>query len=198
MIDDLSRRSLVALARNAFEARVRDERLPTVPPGIDVPAAGLFVTIYCAGSLRGCLGTLDLDGQVGPALIQLAADVGREDYRFAPIAARELPDVTLSLSILTPAERVTDLDAIEVGRDGLIIEQGRRRGVLLPQVATEHGWDREMFLKQTCVKAGLSHDAWQNGATVWRFQAEVFGEEASRERRTKDEELRTERRTGNG
>ena len=176
MIDDRSRGLLVALARSALEARVRTERLPAVPTGVDVPAAGLFVTIYCAGSLRGCLGTIDLDGQLGPALVQLAADVGCEDYRFAPIAARELPDVTMSLSVLTAAERVTNLNAIEVGRDGLIIEQGRRRGVLLPQVATEHGWDREMFLRQTCVKAGLAPDAWQNGATVFRFQAEVFGD----------------------
>ncbi|MGH9175119.1 MAG: AmmeMemoRadiSam system protein A [Vicinamibacterales bacterium] len=177
MIDDTSRLRLVALARAALEARVCDERLPSALPDDEVPTAGLFVTIYCGGRLRGCLGTIDAREHLGEAIVRLSADVTREDYRFPPLVRRELADVTVSLSILTPAERVTDPSTIEVGRDGLIVEQGPRRGLLLPQVATEQGWDREMLLRQTCIKAGLSPDAWQHGATVLRFQAEVIGEE---------------------
>jgi uncharacterized protein len=181
MIDEESRRRLVELARAALEARVRGQCSPAIPPGLDGPTSGLFVTVYCAGNLRGCLGTLDARERLGEALVRLAADVSHEDHRFHPIAAGELADVRVSVSILTPAEPVTDVAAIEIGRDGLIVEQGRCRGLLLPQVATEHGWDRETLLSQTCVKAGLSPDAWRRGATVLRFQAEVFGEELMNE-----------------
>jgi hypothetical protein len=177
MIDEPLGRRLVGLARAALEARVRGQRLPAVPPDLDGPTSGLFVTVYCAGSLRGCLGTLDARERLGQALVRLAADVSHEDHRFHPIAPRELAQVRVSVSILYPAERVIDLSTIEIGRDGLIVEQGRRRGLLLPQVAVEHGWDRETLLRQTCVKAGLPPDAWQRGATVLRFAAEVFGEE---------------------
>lgn len=176
MIAETSGRQLVALARAALEARVRGERPPAVPPELDIPTSGLFVTIHCGGSLRGCLGTIEPCERLGEALVRLAADVAHEDHRFAAIAPGELADVRVSVSLLTAAEQVTDPSTIEVGRDGLIVEQGRRRGLLLPQVASEHGWDREMLLSQTCIKAGLAPDAWQKGATVLRFEAEAFGE----------------------
>ena len=92
------------------------------------------------------------------------------------MVAEELPRLSIELSVLTPRELVDDLSAIEVGRDGLIVEQGKRRGLLLPQVATDHGWDRETFLAQTCVKAGLAERRLAAGRHVWRFSAEVFGE----------------------
>lgn len=180
MIDPGCRRQLLMLARRALEARVRGERAPRVPPELDVPAFGVFVTIYCTGDLRGCLGTLDAHERLGEAVVRLAADVAREDHRFVPVSLDELAEITLDLSILTPAELVSDPFVIEVGRDGLIVEQGRRRGLLLPQVATEHGWDRETLLAQTCLKAGLPPDAWQHSATIFRFQAEVFGEDDTR------------------
>ncbi len=177
MIDPSLRRELLALARAALEACVRGECLPAVPTGSDTRAAGLFVTIYCSGDLRGCLGTLDPHEPLWDAVVRLAAEVSREDYRFRPISPSELPHVTMGLSVLTPAEQVIDPTVIEIGRDGLIIQQGRCKGLLLPQVATEHGWDRETFLAQTCVKAGLPADAWQRGATILRFQAEVFSDQ---------------------
>jgi AmmeMemoRadiSam system protein A len=177
MIDDLPRQRLVMLARTALEARVRNERLPAVPADVDIPTPGLFVTIYCAGSLRGCLGTLDPRERLGRAIVRLAAGVACEDYRFPPLAVHELGDVTVHLSILTAPEPVNDWSVIEVGRDGLIIEHGRQRGLLLPQVATEQGWDRETLLMQTCLKAGLPADAWRSGAAILRFRADVFGED---------------------
>lgn len=99
-----------------------------------------------------------------------------EDPRFQPVESGEVAQIDIEISVLGPVEEVEDPTAIEVGRDGLVVEQGSRRGLLLPQVATEWGWDRETFLAQTCLKAGLPADAWKRGAQVFRFQAEVFGE----------------------
>jgi AmmeMemoRadiSam system protein A len=143
------------------------------PPGT---ASGVFVTVHCDGELRGCLGTLATEVRVADAVARLAADVSTQDFRFAPLLPAELPRVTIDLSVLTPAEVVTDPCTIEIGRDGLIIEHGKRRGLLLPQVATEQGWDRETFLDHACIKAGLPAAAWRHGATIRRFQAEVFAE----------------------
>ena len=98
------------------------------------------------------------------------------DPRFDPVQARELPDITLEVSVLTPEREIASIDEIEIGRHGLIIEQGSRRGLLLPQVPTEHGWDRATFVAQTCLKAGLSPDAWRRGARMFVFEAQVFGE----------------------
>jgi AmmeMemoRadiSam system protein A len=172
------RQQLLAIARSALEARVRGERAPDLPAGPSRLSSGVFVTVYCDGALRGCLGTIAARVRVTEAVARLAADVSTEDFRFPPLQPSELARVTIDLSVLTPTEIVANAEAIEVGRDGLIVEQGSRRGLLLPQVAVEHGWDRETFLDQTCVKAGLPTSAWRNGATIRRFQAEVFGEDA--------------------
>jgi AmmeMemoRadiSam system protein A len=175
MIEPALRERLLDFARAALEARVRRMRRPAVPSDLDRPASGVFVTIHCDGDLRGCLGTVDRRDRLGEAVARLAADVATEDYRFAPITEAELERVTIALSVLTTPVRVMSLDDIEVGRHGLIVEQGRHRGLLLPQVATEHGWDRETFLRQTSNKAGLPPDAWAH-ATVLCFEAEVFEE----------------------
>ena len=91
-----------------------------------------------------------------------------EIHAYFELQPHELNDVAIDLSVLTTPQRVGHPSEIEVGRHGLIVEQGVRRGLLLPQVATEQGWDRDTFLSQTCVKAGLSRDAWQHGATAMR------------------------------
>jgi AmmeMemoRadiSam system protein A len=175
------RRQLLALARAALEAQVCGGPRPEVPAHLNHPAAGLFVTIYCDGDLRGCLGTLDGHERLADALLRLAADVSHQDYRFAPLVASELSRVLIDVSVLTPAVPVSNPLSIAIGTDGLIVEQGSRKGLLLPQVAAEHGWDRETFLSQTCVKAGLSPDAWRRGAAISCFQAEVFREAELRE-----------------
>jgi AmmeMemoRadiSam system protein A len=176
MIETAARVKLLALARAAIEARVRGERPPAVPAGLHLPASGVFVTIHCGGELRGCLGTLDRFESVGAAVQRLAAEVCTSDYRFHPVRPDELSDVTIDVSVLTMPEPVTDPAEVVVGRDGLIVQQGSRKGLLLPQVAPEHGWDRETFLSQTCVKAGLPPHAWRTGAQILRFEAEVFGD----------------------
>ena len=109
-------------------------------------------------------------------IVRCAIAACSTDPRFPPVTAAELPHLDFELSLLGPLEPVTAIEEIEVGRHGLVVEMHWRRGLLLPQVATEWRWDRETFVVQTCVKAGLPRDAWKNGATLKRFDAEVFGD----------------------
>ena len=116
-------------------------------------------------------------GHVPPAVVQeCAVAAATEDPRFPPVSPDELSSLRVEISVLTPLVLIRP-EEVEVGRHGLMIAQGRRRGLLLPQVPVEWGWDRETFLDQTCVKAGLPPSAWRHGATLWAFTAEVFGEE---------------------
>jgi AmmeMemoRadiSam system protein A len=177
-LDQTTRQRLLVLARTALEAHLARAAPPPVEPDLVVDAFGVFVTLRVNGDLRGCLGSLDCPGSIAAEIVRLAAAVATDDHRFTPLARRELRSATLDLSVLTPPEAVLDHTTIEVGRHGLIVEQGRRRGLLLPQVAMEHGWDRDAFLMHTCLKAGLPAFAWQQGVVVLRFEAEVFGEAA--------------------
>jgi AmmeMemoRadiSam system protein A len=170
------RHQLLTLARAALEASVRRKPAPLVPRDIAVNAFGVFVSIHAHGELRGCLGSLDCSDCIPSSIARLASAVTHEDVRFSPLALHELPQTTIDLSLLTIPERVGVHEEIEVGRHGLIVEKGRRRGLLLPQVAPEHGWDRETFLSHTCLKAGLPAAAWRVGVALYRFEAEVFGE----------------------
>ena len=131
-LDLTTRQRLLALARTALEAHLAREAPPRVPPDLVVDAFGVFVTLRVNGDLRGCLGSLDCPGSIGVEIVRLAAAVATDDHRFTPLARRELGSATLDLSVLTPPEPVLDHRTIEVGRHGLIVEQGRRRGLLLP------------------------------------------------------------------
>jgi AmmeMemoRadiSam system protein A len=137
---------------------------------------GVFGTIHCQGDLRGCLGRLEVDVPLGETVAHLAAIVSDSDPRVAPVASRELGDIVVEISVLTPEREIRSAEEIEVGCHGLIIEDGERRGLLLPQVATEHGWDRDALLTHTCLKASLPADAWRRGARIFIFEAQVFGE----------------------
>lgn len=170
-----ARQALLALARATIEATVLRRPRPLLPQP-DLSASGVFVTIHVDGELRGCLGTLDAREPVAHAVTRLAADVVCMDTRFAPVREEEVPRLDVEISVLSPKHHVSDPSGIVVGRDGLIVEQGHRRGLLLPQVAVEHGWDATTFLRHACVKAGLPPDAWTTGASVSRFEADVFGE----------------------
>jgi uncharacterized protein len=185
MIHASIRHQLLRLARTALEARVRRHRDPPVPSDLAVSAFGVFVTIHHHDDLRGCLGALDCPDRIVQSVARLAGAVAHDDHRFPPLREHELVATTIDLSMLTPPELVIDHLTIEVGRHGLIIEQGRQRGLLLPQVAPEHGWDRHTFLSHTCIKAGLPRNAWQRGATVFSFEAEVFGERSNADQNVK-------------
>ena len=177
MLSEAQKTSLLELARQSIRARVLGSTLilPTLPDFPD--ATGVFVTIKRAGSLRGCLGTLENRHGLPQEVVRCAADSATQDPRFSPVTTEELRDLRVELSVLGPLEKINPVpDAFTIGVHGLVVEQGARRGLLLPQVATEWEWTPEQFLAQTCLKAGLSTDAWQRGADVYRFSAEVFGE----------------------
>jgi len=177
-------RTLLAIARQAITAQVsggpppdRDEvNRQTSNSGPHGASAGVFVTLHDTGQLRGCIGHMEPDEPLVPALIDAATAACSRDPRFPPVRPDELARVTIELSILGPLEPVTTLDDVEIGRHGLLVELGHRRGLLLPQVAVEHQWNAAVFVAQTCRKAGLSEQAWQRGAVLWKFEAEVFGE----------------------
>jgi AmmeMemoRadiSam system protein A len=172
-VDD--RQRLLILARRALEARVRRQAPPE--PGDQVAIrSGAFVTISRDGELRGCLGHIGSSVPLPILIVQLAQEVADSDPRFDRVTLDELAGISLEISVLTPERDIASIEEIEVGRHGLIVEHGTSRGLLLPQVAVEHGWDRETFLDHTCLKAGLQPGAWKRGARVLVFEADVFGE----------------------
>lgn len=153
-------------------------------PDIELPEAaspkmqehyGAFVTLKKQGQLRGCIGNILGDKPVWQAVSQMAVQAAFNDPRFAALSRQELDDVEIEISILSPMQECTDLEQIQPGRHGLMIQKGMHSGLLLPQVASEQGWDRETFLDQTCLKAGLPPNSWQSKkAQVFCFEAEVF------------------------
>jgi uncharacterized protein len=178
VLTDEHRRALLGLARASVLARVTGSAA-TLASSLEFPhASGVFVTITRGGELRGCLGTLRCRSALGEEVVRCAADSATHDPRFLPVTADELADLSFEVSVLGPLELLEPVDAsaITIGVHGLVVEHGHHRGVLLPQVAAERAWTAEQFLHQTCVKARLPHDAWQRGATVYVFVADVFGD----------------------
>lgn len=169
--------ALVAIARHAISSVILHKRIPDLPP---YPAAlserkGAFVSLYCNGNLRGCVGLVENPGPLAEA-VGHAAISALHDSRFPPIRVAEVPDLKIEISVLSAPERILP-EAIVVGRHGLLVVSGVRRGLLLPQVATERKWSAQRLLEETCVKAGLERDAWRDSTTqVFGFTAEVFSE----------------------
>ena len=182
MLSEQQRRQLLTLARETI-ARVLDGRAPDLSgAGIDETLrkpSGAFVTLTTHDDeLRGCIGSIAPVAPLFEAVVKNAMNAAFRDPRFYPLRPGELDGVKIEISVMGPIERVTNIDDIVVGRDGLIITRGMNAGLLLPQVATDYGWDRDTFLRQTCVKAGLPPDAWKSpDAKIEKFSAEVFGEE---------------------
>lgn len=180
--DRRHRQRLLSIARAAVVARVRGlpDRPPDPPPDPSdpppAPHSGVFVSLHRHGELRGCIGTLDASLLLDDAVADAAVAACSADPRFPPLTEAELGDVVIEISVLGPSEPVRDFEEIDVGRHGLIVEQGPRRGLLLPQVASQWGWTRHQFVAQACRKAGLREDAWRHGALVCCFEADVFGE----------------------
>ena len=181
MLSEEQRRQLLKLARTSIEA-VLDGRAPEVraeeyEETLRKPA-GAFVTLRTRdGDLRGCIGSIRAMEPLCRAVATSAVSAAFRDPRFFPVQREEMAILELEISVMGPIEQVLDVAEIEVGRDGLIISRGRYAGLLLPQVATEHGWDRLTFLDQTCLKAGLPPGSWRlPEARIEKFAAEVFGE----------------------
>jgi AmmeMemoRadiSam system protein A len=140
---------------------------------------GVFTTLYLHGNLRGCVGYALPVVPLYQAVGETARAAAFDDSRFNPVTIQEATELTVSLSVLSRVSSIQP-EEVEVGRHGLVVSLGMHRGLLLPQVPIECGWDRETFLGQTCRKAGLPSDAWRNGAILEAFTAEIFGDNGIR------------------
>ena len=167
---------LLHLAHDSILSALERREIPLNPPTPHLSEPrGAFTTLYLRGELRGCVGYVLPVSPVYRAVADTARAAAFEDTRFHPVTLAEARDLEIELSILAAPQPIS-AEAIEIGRHGLLITMAGRRGLLLPQVPSEHHWDRITFLEQTCRKAGLPLDAWQNGATIEAFTAEIFGE----------------------
>ncbi len=136
------------------------------------------MTLKRGNMLRGCIGTIEPLNPLYETVAEMAIASAVRDPRFPPLSLEELPFVTIEISVLSPLEKVENIEEIETGKHGLLVRRGFFSGLLLPQVATEYGWDRETFLEHTCLKAGLPPSAWQDERTeIYKFTAEVFSKE---------------------
>jgi len=163
-------------AQRGDRLRLRREKPQTSPahPKIAAPGAA-FVTLRSGGHLRGCIGYTEPHAPLYRVVRECAVAAATEDPRFPRVTKEEVADLRIEISILTPLSPIRPED-VTVGVHGLQIRKGTNRGLLLPQVAVEHGWDRQMFLSQVCRKADLPPDAWKEDAELASFTAEVFGE----------------------
>lgn len=172
------RQLLLQTAHEAIVSSLQRREISTHPPSPHLAQPrGAFTTLYLNGKLRGCVGYPLAAFPLFQTVIETARSAAFEDPRFLPVTLEEVRQIAVSLSVLSPVRPIA-ADEIEIGRHGLIVSLGPRRGLLLPQVPLEHGWDRITFLEQTCHKAGLSLDAWRQGATIEAFTAEVFSDPA--------------------
>jgi len=165
--------ALLAVARDGLEAAVTGRPAKPTPEeteGVLAEELACFITLYEHGQLRGCIGMLEPTGSLAENTRAMAHGAALRDPRFAPVTQEELTAIELSVSVLSPARPLRSPEDWQLGRDGLIVSRGPKRGVLLPQVAVDRGWDFETFIAQTCRKAGLAADAWRDPETV----VEVF------------------------
>lgn len=181
-----ARRALLGLARGTLEAHFRGEpppRLASDRSDAFGQPRGLFVTLRIGEDLRGCIGTVAARGDITRIVSEYALRAALDDPRFEPLSAAELSGVTIEISVLGAPREIAGPEDVVIGLDGLIIEAGGRRGLLLPQVAPEWGFDAPTFVAEVCRKAGLPPDAWRaEGTRLFAFGAEVFGEDdAARE-----------------
>ncbi len=168
---------LLRLAHDSILSALEGREIPLEPPTDHLAEPrGAFTTLYLRGELRGCVGYVLPVSPVFRAVADTARAAAFEDTRFRSVTLREAPDLEIELSILSPPQPIP-AEAVEIGRHGLLISMAGRRGLLLPQVPTEHNWDVTTFLEQACRKAGLPLDAWKNGAAIEAFTAEVFRDE---------------------
>jgi AmmeMemoRadiSam system protein A len=170
---------LLQIARESVRAHLVGESLHTtdVASGPVSEPRGAFVSIHKDSELRGCIGNVYPVHPLYRIVAECAVSAAVADPRFAPLTPRELPEVLFEISVLSPVERITSVADIVVGTHGLLINKRYARGLLLPQVATAYGWNREQFLAETCRKAGLGPEDWKDGAAIYRFTAFVFGEQ---------------------
>jgi AmmeMemoRadiSam system protein B/AmmeMemoRadiSam system protein A len=171
------KKTLHHIAKTVIENKARGKPVPefNIESSILKENRGAFVTINKRGQLRGCIGYIEGHGPLYKTIEEMAQAAAFRDPRFSPVTERELPDLEIEISVLTPLRRITDVNEIEVGKHGIYIKKEWYSGLLLPQVATEYGWDRKTFLDHTCQKAGLPTTAWKDKNTeIYIFSADIF------------------------
>jgi AmmeMemoRadiSam system protein A len=181
-LSEADRRSLLELARRAITEAVSLQKPVegVLQSGVFAEKRGVFITIHARGRLRGCIGVVEAFEPLGESVARCAASAALQDPRFSPVRAEELQDSQIEISLLSAPEPVHP-ESIEIGKHGLLISQGSKRGLLLPQVAVEHKLGREQFLEETCRKAGLDVKAWQEPETqILGFVCEVFSESGNK------------------
>lgn len=167
---------LLELAHVSILSALENRKISLIAPSTHLAEPrGAFTTLYSRGELRGCVGYVFAVESLYQTVIETARAAAFEDTRFWPVTKEDAPELQVSLSILS-ALRPIRPEEIEIGRHGLLVSHRGHRGLLLPQVAVGHGWERIQFLEQTCRKAGLPLDAWRKGAILEAFTAEVFGD----------------------
>jgi len=167
---------LLGLARSAINQFIREKKnINYSTANLNFLAKkGAFVTLKRKGSLRGCIGFIEPVLPLYQTVIQTSVYAACRDQRFPPVSAEELDDLEIEISVLSPLKKIHDLNLIKVGKHGLVISKGNKKGLLLPQVPVENNWSREMFLKQACLKAGLPPNAWKSEADIYIFEAIIF------------------------
>ena len=181
-LTDSDKKTLLSIARSAMESAAASTETGAVEYGEPTSETlrahvGAFVSLHKEGRLRGCIGRFDVDDPLIDTVADMAVAASRNDPRFSRVSSDETDDIDIEISVLSPLHRISDVSEIEVGIHGLYIIKDMRRGTLLPQVAAERGWDRETFLGETCLKAGLKRDAWRDEDTViYVYEAIIFGE----------------------
>ena len=178
-LSEEQRSALLRIARESISAAAARSPVPHIPnddPELNRPS-GVFVTLHAGRELRGCIGYIEPIFPLARAVQDAAVKAALEDPRFDPVGPDEVAGLSIEVSVLSPLEELKDPAALEVGIHGLVIEFGMRRGLLLPQVAVEYGWDREQFLSHTARKANLPADAWKRpGVKLSTFTVEKFSE----------------------
>jgi AmmeMemoRadiSam system protein A len=180
-LNEDEQRCLLTLARRALAAAVADQPFDLAALSAQLPSddlrrpAAAFVSLHRHGRLRGCVGYIEPRKPLYETVAEAAVAAALHDRRFNPVTDAEVPELELEISVLSPFS-VVGPEEVRPGEHGLMVSLGYQRGLLLPQVATEHGWTRERFLEETCAKAGLERDAWKGGARLEAFTACVFSE----------------------
>jgi AmmeMemoRadiSam system protein A len=184
-LTELDQQELLGLAREAITNYLESGRRDCPPAPEDKPAfqekLGVFVTLHCNGELRGCIGYPLPMKPLWESVAEMAVAAAVEDPRFPAVRAEELGEIDIEISVLTVPQKIPGPDAVRVGRDGIIVSKGLMRGLLLPQVPVEQGWDLEQYVSYGCRKAGLPADEWKRGVQIETFQAIVFGEKKGAE-----------------
>jgi uncharacterized protein len=173
------RELLLQLAHRSIQAVLDGRELDLTSPSAHLAEMrGAFTTLHLHGRLRGCIGYVVPTNSLYQTVVETAQAAAFDDPRFPPVTAEEAPQLKVEISVLSPLHPIRPQDVV-TGVHGLIVAKGGRRGLLLPQVPTQWHWDRETFLSQTCLKAGLPPDAWMQDVDLQAFTAEVFGEEST-------------------